>query len=153
MKQEKDKWMTILSKANVKNWFDTPRPKFHPIKNHLIMSPNERLWRFRSRKPETCKCCALQMFHMKNVCISLVFISALFRPRAEPSLLSILMSLSGLKCHHGSGYELHVFCPDGWQRKHVWQRSRFIGSAVLCDQHLLACRCPRLKYSVCVCVR
>ncbi len=35
---------------------------------------------------------------------------------------------------------------------HVRKCSQFTGSAVLCDQHLLACRCPRLKYRLCVCV-
>lgn len=33
---------------------------------------------------------------------------------------------------------------------HVCECSQFTVSAVLCDQHLLACRCPGLKYSVCV---
>lgn len=34
---------------------------------------------------------------------------------------------------------------------HVCKRSQFTVSAVLCDQHLLACRCPGLKYSDSAC--
>lgn len=72
---------------------------------------------------------------------------------SELASLSFSLSLNGLKCYHRSGWwscmRYMCFIHMEARETHVCECSQFTGSAVLRDQHLLACRCPRLKYSVC----